>query len=149
MSAMRVSFGPWSIGRRPSVIRTRRVTSMTTLSLLGGGGGAQNEQAARNNPPELRNTEHWGKCCDRFMSDAFRVILHSFTILLLVIYLNLNFTNTLYILKQKKSATNKNNRRNLKWSSLHGRMSYSLHCNKKVSIFIFPNGYSIKILVYN
>ena len=98
-------------------------------------GGEQNEQVARNNPPELRIIEHWGKCCDRFMSDAFRVILHSFTILLLVIYLNLNFTNTLYILKQKKSATNKSNRRNLKWSSLHGRVSYSLHRNKKVNIF--------------
>ena len=54
--------------------------------------GAHNEAAARN-------TKHWRKCCDRFMSDAFQVILHSFIILLLVIYVNLNFTNTLYILK--------------------------------------------------
>ena len=128
-----MSSGPWSIERRPSVIRIGRMTSMTTLSLLGG--GAQNEQAARNNPSELRNTKHWGKCCDRFMADTFRIILVSFTILLLVIYLNLNFTNNLYILKQKKSAKNKSNRHNLKWSSLHGRVSYSLHRNKKVNIF--------------
>ena len=79
------------------------------------------------------------------MSDAFQIILHSFTILLLVIYLNLNFTNNLYILKQKKSTTNKNNRRNLKWSSLHGRVSHSLHRNKKVNFFL--NGCSIKILI--
>ena len=31
-----MSSGLWSIERRPSVIRTGRVTSMTTLTLLGG-----------------------------------------------------------------------------------------------------------------
>ena len=64
-------------------------------------GGAQNEAGARNNPSPpsdtLKNTEYWGKCCVRCMSDAFQVILNLFTILLFVIYLNLNFTNTLYI----------------------------------------------------
>ena len=61
-------------------------------------GGAQNAAVAINNPPKtLKNREHWEVCCDRFMSDVFQVILNFFTILLFVIYLNLNFTNALYI----------------------------------------------------
>ena len=38
-------------------------------------GKAQNEAIARGNRPEtLRNKEHWGACCDRFISYAFQVI---------------------------------------------------------------------------
>ena len=60
-------------------------------------GGAKNEAVARNNRSEtLSNTKHWGKYCDRFMSDVFQVISNFFTILLFVIYLNLNFTNASY-----------------------------------------------------
>ena len=71
ISAMMVSFGPWSIGRRPSAINDQFKSI----------GGAQDAVAARNNPPEtFKNTEHWRTYCDRFMFDAFQVILNFFTI---------------------------------------------------------------------
>ncbi|EXC30722.1 hypothetical protein L484_027897 [Morus notabilis] len=56
-------------------------------------------------PSNMRNQVHWDRCCDRFSGDKF----------------------------QKISETNKTNRSNQKYPSLHGRLSYSQHRNKKAS----------------
>ncbi|EXC17474.1 hypothetical protein L484_001316 [Morus notabilis] len=54
-------------------------------------------------PSNMRNQLHWDRCCDRFSGDKF----------------------------QKISETNKTNRSNQKYPSLHGQVSYSQHRNKK------------------
>ncbi|EXB58275.1 hypothetical protein L484_015608 [Morus notabilis] len=56
-------------------------------------------------PSNMRNQVHCDRCCDRFSGDKF----------------------------QKISETNRSNRSNQKYPSLHGRLSYSQYRNKKAS----------------
>ena len=130
-----VSSSPWSIGRQPSAIRTGRVTFMITSNLLEVYKTRQQPEITPLRPLGIRSTG--GPVAIDLCLTHFQVILNFFTITLFVIYLNLNFTNALYIYEQKKSATDKNNHRNKNWSSLHSEVSYSLHRYKKVNFFSF------------
>ena len=56
-------------------------------------GGSENESAVRAHlPKNFRNPDHWGHCCDRFMSDKFQVIGSLLYVVLLYI-IKVDFTN--------------------------------------------------------